>query len=741
MAAPSINLSGLSIVSQVGGTNPTDNEHDDAEWTTFSTPTNYSDSRRWGVASADLAFPYDGHDGYIYMFYGDSFGSQWEGPNVSIVAGASRTIAAGSNNVLISDIGGSVTTLVVNSGTGFPTTGLPCVSIAVTADSSRLTWISYTSRSGTTLSGVKLIYSPDSTKRLTTGDTIICNGSRGDDHRSNTLFRTATTNLTNGPVIDTFKKLNPSGIALQAIPGRTEAQEAVNVFPSSKSITSISRTSNLVTVSSTNHRLVEGQPVTISGVPDTSFNGTFNIVTVTSANAFTYAQTAADASSSGGTCFGAATITSATGALGFVVTIVTNVPHDLVEGQEILIAGTGMGAADGEKNVLKVVSSTSFTYITGYTGGPGATGTVQNGVFSNTADSDGGGSTNPAAGFEGTVIPQGAIAIEKQTAGQITIGTSWSGGTVTLNMGTTHYAYVGEAINVSGLTPSSLNGDFIVTGVSATEISYALASDPGTITDGSGLVKWTRHYAYYESISYFTASNWVSNYMGIAYSDDKGDNWTREGITGGTYGTADTSKIWSNNKRFTDNFQGVWPVDGEDGYIYCFSTRAGRQGPMRLMRVAKADILTKSSYTYWDGSTWNASISSASDIFGTWIGANGPNYLVGEPAAYRHPATGLWISTTIDASFGVGDIMLRTAPNPYGPWSDAVVLIDNADFGNADHYGGWIYPQRSTDDPQVFRFMISLWAPYSTYMFVATITDVKPKVKITLQAVNRAAVI
>ncbi len=62
------------------------------------------------------------------------------------------------------------------------------------------------------------------------------------------------------------------------------------------------RAANVVTITTTSpHGLGAGQTVTISGVSDSSFNGTFTIATVPSTTAFTYAQTGPAATSGGGT--------------------------------------------------------------------------------------------------------------------------------------------------------------------------------------------------------------------------------------------------------------------------------------------------------------------------------------------------------------------------------------------------------------------------------------------------------
>jgi hypothetical protein len=66
-------------------------------------------------------------------------------------------------------------------------------------------------------------------------------------------------------------------------------------------ISSISRTSNVTTVdTSTSHNLTSGESVTIAGVSDNTFNGTFT-VTVVDSNTFTYNNTGTNGSSSGGT--------------------------------------------------------------------------------------------------------------------------------------------------------------------------------------------------------------------------------------------------------------------------------------------------------------------------------------------------------------------------------------------------------------------------------------------------------
>jgi hypothetical protein len=68
-----------------------------------------------------------------------------------------------------------------------------------------------------------------------------------------------------------------------------------------RSISTVARNANIVTLTTVApHDFTAGRSITINGVTDTSFNGTFTIVTTPTDTTITYAQTAANATSSGG---------------------------------------------------------------------------------------------------------------------------------------------------------------------------------------------------------------------------------------------------------------------------------------------------------------------------------------------------------------------------------------------------------------------------------------------------------
>ncbi len=102
------------------------------------------------------------------------------------------------------------------------------------------------------------------------------------------------------PVVGSFSPTSlyfaANNMVAIGLPGASDAFASV-----SSPISSISRSGNVTTVVLTNSVTdLNGLAVTVAGVADTSFNGTFPITT-TASNSFTYSNSGTDASSSGGT--------------------------------------------------------------------------------------------------------------------------------------------------------------------------------------------------------------------------------------------------------------------------------------------------------------------------------------------------------------------------------------------------------------------------------------------------------
>lgn len=675
----------------------------------YARPSLGTDTRKWDVFAADLAFPYDGKDGYTYSFLGDTFGSDWNGPNTTHSNAGSTTVAAGSNGLLCSSFTGTQTIALAATGSFTSTGGYAVVQLA--SNASALAYFKYASRTTTNLLNCTLIYTADPTKALTTADVI-----KGDDSwtgagwRSNTLFRSSDTDLSNGITIESFRNLTSQGIAQQAIPGIHVTAGPGNVFAPNRTIgaTGAVVSANVATITTTSaHRFVIGQSVTITGVTNAAFNGTFVITSTPTTTKFTYALVLANQTSTvGGTVTGVNAATSLTRSLSFVVTVVTPTAHFCTVDNGVTISGSGALACDGEFFVYSVDSPTQFSIVSFGTNGSG-TGSYIPATFAYATT----GPYTLGGAADTTVIPSGALAVTGHAATIATTAATWASSEITLTVAS-HNVYVGESFVVAGLAPASLNGTFVATAVTGTTIKYALAN-PGTITDQIGTVAGTRHYAYYQSIAYL-ATQVYNNYLGIAYSDDKGNTWIREGVTGATYNTVDSTKVWANDSQWNQKFMQQWPTLATDGYVYCLSSMNGRQGDAYISRVLVDNILTKSSYTYWDGTTWNSSIAAATSIY------TGPQ---GEPSLFFHQGSNKWLSVYLSTETLTNNIVIRSATDPQGPWGDSQILLQPT-FGTLDHYGGFIHtlsntsPQSTSD----FYFHVSLWAPYETFLMKTTIT-------------------
>lgn len=123
------------------------------------------------------------------------------------------------------------------------------------------------------------------------------------------------------------------------------------------------RSSNITTINTIgNHGFSSGQTVTIDGVDNSTFNGTY-LITGVSPTSFTYNQTGANATSGGGTAAVSYGIQLALGAVRVsgVTTITTTANHNLVAGQSVNVEGVEDSSFNGIFTITAVGSNT-FMY-------------------------------------------------------------------------------------------------------------------------------------------------------------------------------------------------------------------------------------------------------------------------------------------------------------------------------------------------------------------------------------------
>jgi hypothetical protein len=172
---------------------------------------------------------------------------------------------------------------------------------------------------------------------------------------------------------------------------------------------------------------------------------------------------------------------------------------------------------------------------------------------------------------------------------------------------------------------------------------------------------------------------WTTNFSGIAYSTDNGENWS----------VAPTSirynDPWSGNANFQ---QGAFVRPG-DGYVYSYGTPNGRQGAAYVSRVLEKDILDVSKYDYyskgnpggWFG--WGATPAgwqrnnpaAATPVFGQDQGACGvanAGNQVSEMSVQYNKQLKKYVTLYGDQ---FNNIVMRTSDTPQGTWSAAKVLM------------------------------------------------------------------
>jgi len=220
-----------------------------------------------------------------------------------------------------------------------------------------------------------------------------------------------------------------------------------------------------------------------------------------------------------------------------------------------------------------------------------------------------------------------------------------------------------------------------------------LLHEPGTteitVTPTAGISVGTRQYVFYVSQR---RNNRETNYAGFAYSDDDGQTWVR-----------DPNAKWQQTSLQDDPFQ-YGSLVLSDGYVYLFGTQTYRWSGVRVARVPAANVLVKSAWQYWDGSTWQTGNEGAAvEII--------PR-IVGEASVWYSATVGRWIMVYT----GTSGILMRQASSLNSGWSAPTVLVSSNDYGSV--YGGFIHPWSSGHD---LYFNVTSWSGYAVYLFHTTI--------------------
>lgn len=180
--------------------------------------------------------------------------------------------------------------------------------------------------------------------------------------------------------------------------------------------------------------------------------------------------------------------------------------------------------------------------------------------------------------------------------------------------------------------------------------------------------------------------HWETNFSTLATSGDDAQTWAQLPAT-----------RRGNENGFQNFQQNAFVKSG--GYVYKYGTPAGRDNPGFVSRVKKADITNIDAYEYWDGSGWKPKDAAAATPIVDHVG---------ELSVQWNDHLGQYVMLTTDP---LNSVVMRTAPNPEGPWSAPRVLIDKRNLPTM--YAPMIYPYQTGGD---LYFLLTMHNQYNVVL-------------------------
>jgi hypothetical protein len=239
--------------------------------------------------------------------------------------------------------------------------------------------------------------------------------------------------------------------------------------------TSASGAGGYATITTTSaHNLAVGDRITVAGITPTGYNGTY-IVTGVSTNAISYVNATTGGQTVAGTVSvdaQASIVTRSAATAGLIVRGVTGQSSSLFQVQNV--NATGLLSVDAF-GFLQAVSA-SFGTNSGFNSllmrlRPQSSVQLADQMqYQNSAGTVLGGRNAVSQIYTGTTA-----GLNTNTGGATTAAAG-DGTTATITTTSNHNLAVGDLITVAGVTPTGYNGTYVLTGVTATTVSYANAT-------------------------------------------------------------------------------------------------------------------------------------------------------------------------------------------------------------------------------------------------------------------------
>jgi hypothetical protein len=169
---------------------------------------------------------------------------------------------------------------------------------------------------------------------------------------------------------------------------------------------------------------------------------------------------------------------------------------------------------------------------------------------------------------------------------------------------------------------------------------------------GAGLKIGGKIYLYYSLVEVYGSGNWDFRHsgQGLAVGENPHKPFTRL-ISKGRYA------FWTRSQpRF-----GIAVVDDKDGWLYVFGRDEAKPNSLRLARVRPGAIDDTNAYQYFATSPpaqWTTELSSAASLF-----HDAPP----ETSVSYNRYLGQYLM--LYSRFLEKDVVVRTAPHPWGPWA------------------------------------------------------------------------
>jgi hypothetical protein len=223
--------------------------------------------------------------------------------------------------------------------------------------------------------------------------------------------------------------------------------------------------------------------------------------------------------------------------------------------------------------------------------------------------------------------------------------------------------------------------------------------------------------------SFDTPGRWQLTGSGIVTSTDGGTTWK------------DSGARWPANSKF-GQVAYVRPGGPDDpaspvaagvapgSEIYVYGIPGGRYGDLSLAKVAADRLTDTAAYRYWNGTTWVAGEANAVPV------VKGP---VGELSVRWNAFYQRWIMMYLVDD--TGEVVLRTATTPTGPWTPAQVVTTTKDFPQA--YAPYLTP-RWNDGPDIW-FTMSQFTTYRVALMKTRLTPLAAGAAVPASVVPQSA--